>query len=115
MDSSFRVLAAARLAVDDINDLLDKCGRRMLHVDQLRDSAQSITANIREALGRRRGPERNQFFRVARSSSDESDEHLRPNVVTKRIAEKRYWRIHNRLSVVSKMLDALLRNSSSNS
>ena len=110
MDNKFRVLAAARLAVDDINDLLDKSGRQMLHVNQLRDSAQSITANIREALGRRRGPERDQYFRVARSSSDESDEHLRPNFVSRRIAGKRYWRIHNRLAVVSKMLDALLRN-----
>jgi four helix bundle protein len=107
---SFRALDAARAAVDDINQLLDQSGRRLLYVDQLRESAGSITANIREAYGRRKGPERNQYLRVARSSAEETDEHMRGNWAADRVPPKRFWRIHHRLRVVVKMLNALMGN-----
>jgi four helix bundle protein len=104
-----RVMEAARLVVDEVNSLLDSSSR-ILASGQLRDSAESITANLREAYGRKAGPERNQFFRFARGSTEETDEHLRTNFAAKRLGESRYWRLHNRLAVIVKMLNGLLRS-----
>ena len=80
----------------------------MLYVDQIREAAGSITGNIREAFGRRRGPERDQFFRFARGSAEETDERLRANFAASRINHSTYWPLHNRLDVIRKMLDSLL-------
>src|SRR5262245_19398492 len=92
-----RVLDAAREVVDEVNHLCDGSRGRLLYDKQLRSAAQSICANIREAFGRRRGPERNQFLRFARGSAEEVDEHLRSNWGAKRIEANEYWRLHNRL------------------
>jgi four helix bundle protein len=99
---------AARSVVDDINHLLDTSGKRMLYDTQLRASAASITANIREAYGRRAGADRNQFLRFARGSAEETDEHLRANFRSSRLAAARYWRLHNRLAAIVKMLNGLM-------
>jgi hypothetical protein len=53
------------------------------------------------------GPHRNQAYRVARSSAEETDEHLRANFADGRIPPATYWRIHNRISLVVKMLTLL--------
>ena len=108
MGDNLRVLEAARAVVHDVNRLIDGPSRRLINVDQLRASAASITANIREAYGRRKGPDRNQFFRFARASAEETDEHLRNNYAESRVPAKRYWCIHNRLSVIVKMLNRLM-------
>jgi four helix bundle protein len=107
MSTDFRLLDAARAVEDEVNGLIAASRRPVLHRSQLEESAQSIAANIREAYGRRKGPERNQFLRVARSSSEETDEHLRSNVAARRIDQKTFWRLHNRLSVIEKMICAL--------
>jgi four helix bundle protein len=107
---TFRVLDAARAVVDDVNQLLDGSARRLFYVDQLRESAGSITANIREGFGRRKGPERNQFFRFARASAEETDEHIRGNFAADRLPPKLYWRFHHRLLVIVKMLNALMKD-----
>lgn len=99
---------AARLVVDDVNELLDSRTRRLLYAPQLREAAGSIAANVREAYGRRDGAERVQFFRVARSSAEETDEHLRGNFARARIPAPRYWRLHNRLATIVKMLNSLM-------
>ena len=108
MDNPLRVLDAARGVVDEINRILDASGKRMLHDVQLRASAESITANIREAYGRRPGAERNQFFRFARGSVEETDEHLRANFRSSRLGPTDYWRLHNRLAVIAKTLISLM-------
>ena len=108
MATDFRLLSLSRLVVDEINDLIASNRPRLLYENQLRASAQSIAANIREGYGRRPGAERNQFFRIARGSSQETDEHLRSNFACKRLVEARYWRLHNRLSVINKMLTTLM-------
>jgi four helix bundle protein len=87
--SNFRLLDVARGVVDEVNDLLDSSRRRLLHDGQLRDAAGSITANIREAYGRREGAERNQFFRFARGSAEETAEHLRTTLL------QSAWRTHD--------------------
>ena len=110
MASNFRVLDAARVVVDDVNDLISVSRPRLLYDVQLRDAVGSIAANIREAYGRRPGAERNQFFRYARGSAEETDEHLRANFAAKRLPSQRYWRAHNRLSVISRMLRTLMRD-----
>ena len=107
--NKLRVLDAARMAVDDVIAFLDTSRRRMPNDTQLRNSAGSITANIREAYGRRKGAERNQFFRFARGSAEETDEHLRTNFASNRVPAVRYWRIHNRLVVVCRMLTKLMQ------
>ena len=102
------MLDAARAVVDEVNDIVSRSRRRLLDDRQLTGAAGSITANIREAYGRRAGAERNQFFRFARGSAEEADEHLRANFEANRVDQKRYWRVHNRLIVIRKMLTALM-------
>ena len=108
MRSNFRVLDAARAVVDSVNQLLAHSRCALLYDSQLRDAAGSIAANIREAYGRRRGAERNQFFRYARGSAEEAGEHLRANFAATRLEPSLYWRLHNRLVVIRRMLDALM-------
>ena len=74
----------------------------------MRDSSSSIAANIREAYGRRKGPEGNQYFRVARSSAEETDEHLNLNARQRRVPAKWYWPLHQRLVTIVKMLNGLM-------
>jgi four helix bundle protein len=106
--SNLRVLDAARAVVHEIHQLIDGSHRGLLCVDQLRASATSITANIREAYGRRKGPDRKQFFRFARASAEETDEHMRGNFAEGRIPATHFWRIHNRVAVIVKMLNRLM-------
>ena len=108
MSEDFRVLEAARTVVDELNALMDNAPKRFVNEGQLRESAGSITANIREAYGRDRGKDRNQFLRFARGSAEETDERLRTNMAARRIETKPYWRLHNRLNVIRKMLNKLL-------
>lgn len=108
MANNFRVLDAARTIVDDVNDMIAHSRHKLFYDVQLRDAVGSIAANIREAYGRRPGAERNQFFRYARGSAEEADEHLRANYAAKRIPQTRYWRNHNRLVVIQRMLTALM-------
>ena len=109
MTTPFRVLEVARAVVDEINTLVARSRPRLLYSDQITDSAGSITANIREAMGRRLGPERNQFFRFALGSVEETDERVRGNAKQKRIPQRTYWRLHNRLVLIRRMLNALMR------
>ena len=106
--SSFRLLHLARLVVDEIHRLLDRNRPRMVNRDQLRECASSITGNIREAYGRRRGPERNQFLRYAKASAEECDERLRTNFASGRLRATTYWQLRDRLNVIIRMIDALM-------
>jgi four helix bundle protein len=109
MAYDLRVLEAARAVADEITTLLRKRGREgLIHRSQLSKSAQSVSANIREALGRDTGPDRNQFYRYARGSAEETDEHIRANHAGARIPTPVYWRLHNRLMVIIKMLNSLM-------
>lgn len=105
MDDGFRLLDAARAVADEVNALL-RPTNRLIHRAQLRDSAQSVPANIREGLGRDRGPHRNQAYRDARGSAEETDEHLRANFADERLPRQTFFRLHNRLLVIIKMIDA---------
>jgi four helix bundle protein len=102
-----RVFQAARAVADEIESLLLSRRPSLLHRAQLRDAAQSISANIREGTGRGPGPDRNRFYRFARSSADETDEHLRANLVAGRLPTAVYWRLHHRLVLIGKMLDSM--------
>ena len=68
--TTFRVLEAARAVADEINALLASRRISLLHRGQLRDAAQSVPANIREGMGRKPGPDRNQAYRFARGSAE---------------------------------------------
>ena len=104
----FRVLDAARAVADEVNRLLDNRKLRLLHRAQLRDSAQSIPANIREGMGRKPGPHRNQAYRDARGSAEETDEHLRASFAVGRVPAETYWRIHNRITIVVRILTTIV-------
>ena len=106
--AQFRVLEVARAVVDETNKLLGNRQLRLIHRSQLRDSAQSIPANIREGMGRKPGPHRNQAYRDARGSAEETDEHLRANLADGRLPLTAFWRIHNRIALVVKILTTIV-------
>jgi four helix bundle protein len=107
MTNDLRVLDAARSVGTDIDDLIDR-HPSLLRGRQLRESAASISANIREGYGRDEGRQRNQFLRIARGSAEESDEHIRSNYRSGRIEKGTYFRIHNRLTTIVKMLNKMI-------
>ena len=103
------VLDAARRAADEVNKLIDRFPRgRLLHVRQMRDSVQSISANISEGFGRGKGRGRDRSLEIARGETEETIQHLSANFRTDRITPRDYWPIHNLLSVIVKMLNSLL-------
>lgn len=103
-----RVLEVARAVADEVNRLLDDGKLRLIHRAQLRDSAQSIPANIREGMGRKPGPHRHQSYRDARGSAEETDEHLRANFAANRIRPVAYWRLHNRIALIVKSINTIV-------
>ena len=108
------VLDAADVVADEINRLIDASSRRLIHVQQLRKSAQSIAANIAEGFGRGPGRERDHSLRIARGEAEETIRHLRANYETSRITKADYWRLRNRLATIVRMLSSLLREPSTN-
>ena len=82
----------------------------MMHVWQIRDSVQSIGANIAEGFGRGSGADRARLLRIARGEAEESIRHLGANLRAKRITPEDYWPIHNLLVVIVKMLNSLARS-----
>lgn len=106
--SSFRALEAARAVADEINELLGDRKLRFIHRAQLRRSAQSIPANIREGMGRKPGPHRDLAYRYAISSAEETDEHLRANFADRRLPPPPFRRLHNRIATIVKMLGVIV-------
>ncbi len=103
------VLDAAELAAERLNRLIDRVGqRRLLHVSQMRDSAQSVGSNISEGFGRLTRPERDNKLRLSRGEAEETIGHLRANLRLERITHRDYWPIYNVYRSVIKMLDGLL-------
>ena len=106
--AQFRVLEVAQVVADETNSLLGNRQLRLIHRSQMRNSAQSIPANIREGMGRKPGLHRNQAYRDARGSAEETDEHLRANFADGRLHPETFWRIHNRIALVVKMLSIII-------
>ena len=108
---NLNVLDAAQQAAKQINALIDRPRRRkLLHVRQLRKSAQSVAANIAEAFGRGPGPDRDRILRIARGESEETIGHLKGNLDADRIDEKEHRLMHSRYVVIVKMLDSILKD-----
>jgi four helix bundle protein len=104
------VLDAAEQVADGVNLLIDRTTRRLLHVGQMRDSAQSISANISEGFGREPGRDRTRPLVIARGEAEETIRHLRANYRSKRIPPADYWPLRNRLLVIVKMLNSLINH-----
>jgi four helix bundle protein len=84
------VLEAAQRAVDGINRLIDRSPRRLLNVRQMRDSAQSIVANISEGFGRGTGRDRARPLEIARGEAEETIQHLGTNFRGNRVEARDY-------------------------
>ena len=102
------VLDAAERAAEAVNRLIDRYPRRLLHVAQMRASAQSIGANISEGFGRGRAGDRTRSLEIAIGEAEETIRHLNANFRDDRITARDYWPIRNLLIVVVKMLKSLL-------
>lgn len=106
---NLNVLDAAEQAAKQVNELIDRSKRPpLLHVTQLRDSAQSVVANIAEGFGRGTGGERDRPLRISRGEAEETIRHLSANFQVNRIGGNDYWPLHNRYVVIVKMLNSLL-------
>jgi four helix bundle protein len=75
---------------------------------QLGDAGKSIAPNVQEGTGRRAGPNRNLAYRYARGSAEEADEYLRANFAAGGIPGASYWRMHNRIALVVKVLNGII-------
>ena len=103
------VLDAAERAVVMINDLIDRSPPgHLLYVKQMRESVQSIAANIAEGFGRGTGRDRARSLAIARGETEETLRHLKANFQTNRITPNDYWPRRNLLVAISKMLSAFL-------
>jgi four helix bundle protein len=104
------VLDASELAADKVNKLIESSsGRRLLHVNQMRRSVQSVAANIAEGFARGTDADRSRLLRIARGEAEETIQHLSANFRAKRLVPEAYWSIHNLLVVIVKMLNSLSR------
>ena len=101
-----RVLDAARIVEDDVNRLIKK--HRLPNAKQLSDAAESISSNIKEALGRDPGPDRARFLGYARGSAEEANDRLQRRFSANELPARDYWRNHHRLVTIVKMLDSLI-------
>jgi len=108
--ATLRVLQLGRAIVDEILHLIDNARPPFPNASQLRRSAEGITLNIREGLGRRWGPDRVRFFEYSSSSAEETDESLRNNFRSGRIKASVYWRLRNRIILLTKMLGRMMRS-----
>ena len=106
LNPELRVLDAARMVADDVNRLLKR--RRLPSANQLREAAESISANIQEGSGRDVGPDRNRFLGFARGSAEETNERLRNRFGANDIPAKVYWPLHHRLVTIVRMLTNLM-------
>jgi four helix bundle protein len=104
------VLDAAEQIVAEVVRLTTTKSSRLLFKAQLLKAAQSVSANIGEAFGRATKADRNRSLAIARAEAEETIRHLRPNKTAKRIEDRAYWRLHNRLVTVVRMLDSIMRN-----
>jgi len=104
------VLDAAERAAAKIDELIDRAPRRLLHVQQMRKSAQAVCANIGEAFGRRSGLDRIRVLEIARGEAEETIRHLAANFKRRRIDASDYWPVHNLYVVIVKMLNAIINS-----
>jgi four helix bundle protein len=103
------VLDAAERIVAEVVRLTTSRSSRLLFKSQLLRSAQSVSANIGEAFGRATKPDRNRSLTFARAEAEESIRHLHANYTAKRIEKRTYWRLHNRLVTLIKMITSIMR------
>jgi four helix bundle protein len=99
---------AAEQIVAEIVQLVTARRSRLLFKGQLLRSAESVSANIGEAFGRSTKADRNRSLTLARGEAEETIKHLRANHRAKRIEVRTYWRIHNRLVTVVRMITSLM-------
>lgn len=101
------VLHASELLVQGVLALSSQ--RPLLFRAQLEHSAQAVSANIGEAFGRQTTADRNRVLVIARAEAEETIQHLRANFKRGRVEPTAYWRLHNLLVTIVKMINMLMR------
>ena len=71
---------------------------------QLVRSARSVSNNIAEGAGRGSTGEKLHFFRLARGSVEETQDHIRELVNSKHIDKRTFFKLWNRYAVIDRML-----------
>ena len=106
---NLNVLDAAEQAAKQLNALIDRSKRPpLLHAKQMRNSAQSVVANIAEGFGRGTGRDRDRPLEIARGESEETIRHVNANYHANRICATDYHALRNRYIVIVKMLNSLV-------
>jgi four helix bundle protein len=103
------VLDAAERAADLVEELIERAPRQLIGAGQMRRAVQAISNNIGEGIGRGGAGDKARSMVVARGEAEETIRQLNANHRRRRITTKDYWRIHNLLTTIVKMLDSLLR------
>ena len=102
------VLDAAEQILVEVVRLVTAPRSKLLFKSQLLKSTESVSANISEAMGRGTKADRNRSLTIARGEAEESIQRLRTNHLVKRIEARAYWRLHNRLVAVVRMITSLM-------
>jgi four helix bundle protein len=92
------------MVLAEIKTCINQSPSPFVGAGQLRDSAESVCANIAEAYGRPGRGDRRKHLGYARGSAEETSELLRSAFDDRRLSEKAYWRVHHRLVTIIKML-----------
>jgi four helix bundle protein len=105
---TLRVIDAAEDFAVDVTKWLRVSGRRCLHAEQLRRSADAVSSNLIEGYGFGPGPNRNRVFRIGKSECEEALGWLRKSQQLDEIAPKDFHRLTNRGVIIVRMINALI-------
>jgi four helix bundle protein len=107
-NSNLRMLGAARMVADDIASLLKMPGIDVELADQIKRASHSISLNVAEGMGRPSGADRARFFGYAKGSVEEAKEVIHSIHNSGFIDDRRFWRIHNRLVTIARMINSYI-------
>ena len=106
---TLRVIDAAEDWAVDVTRWLRTASKICTHANQLRRSADSVSANLIEGYGRGTGPDRHRLYRIGKASCEEALGWLRKSQQLGEIAPKDFHKLSNRGIVIIRMIGALMK------
>ena len=107
-DRALRVIDAAEDFTVQVNRVLNSRRKAFTYADQLRRSAGGVGSNLNDGYGRGRGPDRNRFFRIAKSECEETLSWLRGSYRLGELSQKDFFTLSNRGIVIVRMINGLI-------